>query len=961
MLRRVALMSCLSLLHCPGPLPSWAGAAEKPFVAFMENSSTLTVIHDGEQYLDLNLVAWGPNWSWAGFSGETATRDGATVFTNTAKIGDARAAVSLNGDVRQTGSRQLSLRLRLQATADVPLTYVVAALQPAGSVFKSGQVVAQSSDGSAHTVRFPLDKQGLGRSVREFAMEDAQGLVTRVTFDRPCDIPSDDAVRIVLAADQLRQSQPVALTLGIELPHDVSFFAGPEDMPSDPSFADWYEFKPDENAAGESYLSMEDWLERPAGKHGRIVSDSDRLVYNSKPLKLWGLNLCYSACAPEKELADKRAAFYARHGINAVRLHKYGDGPGWAGIQSRDSFTQFDPEGLDRMDYFVAQLKQHGIYVKLSAHFGAQKLGPADKQHVPYLEEFGSFSGRNDRITTPHSAVHYAPELQTLQIQQMVNLLQHVNPYTGLKYADDPAIAFVEIINEQSILFYTSMGPLKASPTLRKYVAQRFCDWLREKYGTHEKLEAAWGGQAAFDSFTGDGFPAVGEHLDKHNILPLGNPWYWDPVQLAGSQKFRQRRLLDTLQFLYGLQNEFYARYVQAMREAGYLGEIVSSNWQAGRALSHCFNLHSDALVGTVDRHNYFGGGQGSRIDSATMLSVPGSGMLSSGMQQVSDRPFMLSEWIHVTPTEWGVEGPAILGAYGMGLQGWDVSFIFQNRDSGSFSERIGRDRWDATAPQVLGVFPAVSRQVLRGDVTESPIVAPCYVHVPSLGEGKIGFQDQVKQQYDVKTFGTDKVPAESLAAVRCVVEFTDEYRETPALAPGEFLQSGTYVSCTKQLRWTPGSSKLDGHFTIDTAATKAIVGFADGQSCKLGEVAIEPKCRFAAIYVTAREPDRDLASSSQWLVVAIARARNQGMQVFNDDRIISRGGPPIVMEPVKAGIRIAKQGATVYPLDHNGRKTDRTLPFRDGQFEIDGARDQTCYYLVSFGPVTESVPRSGN
>ena len=186
---------------------------------------------------------------------------------------------------------------------------------------------------------------------------------------------------------------------------------------------------------------------------------------------------------------------------------------------------------------------------------------PADRQYVPYLEEFGASSER-DRITTPHSAVHYSPELQRLQIQQMANLLKHVNPYTRQTYADDPAIAFVEIINEQSILFYTSMAPLKASPTLRKYVAQRFCDWLREKYGNHEKLNAAWGGQEAFDSFAGDGFPAVGEHLDKNNILPLGNPWYWDPVQLNGSQKFRQRRLLDTLQFLYSLQNEFYARYV---------------------------------------------------------------------------------------------------------------------------------------------------------------------------------------------------------------------------------------------------------------------------------------------------------------------------------------------------------------------------------------------------------------
>ena len=36
----------------------------------------------------------------------------------------------------------------------------------------------------------------------------------------------------------------------------------------------------------------------------------------------------------------------------------------------------------------------------------------------------------------------------------------------------------------------------------------------------------------ALDGFEKDGFPA-GEHLEKRNILPLGNPWYWDPTQLA--------------------------------------------------------------------------------------------------------------------------------------------------------------------------------------------------------------------------------------------------------------------------------------------------------------------------------------------------------------------------------------------------------------------------------------------
>ncbi len=112
---------------------------------------------------------------------------------------------------------------------------------------------------------------------------------------------------------------------------------------------------------------------------------------------------------------------------------------------------------------------------------------------------------------------------------------------------------------------------------------------------------------------------------------------------------------------------------------------------------------------------------------------MPGSALLSSGMQQVADRPFMLSEWIHVWPNEWGVEGPAIIAAYGMGLQGWDVSYMFQNRDNGQFSPVIGRDQWDVTAPQVLGLFPAVARQVHRGDVKESELTATRYVHVPSL------------------------------------------------------------------------------------------------------------------------------------------------------------------------------------------------------------------------------------
>jgi hypothetical protein len=283
---------------------------------------------------------------------------------------------------------------------------------------------------------------------------------------------------------------------------------------------------------------------------------------------------------------------------------------------------------------------------------------------------------------------------------------------------------------------------------------------------------------------------------------------------------------------------------------------------------------------------------------------------------------------------------------------------MFQNRDSGDFSDRVGRDTWDATAPQVLGIFPAVARQVLRGDVKESELLAPLYVHVPSLaGRGEksfapTDFTDRTVQEYDVKSFDTDKVPSHALAVARCAVEFTDRYRDTPAFDLRPFQKEGFLTSSTGQLRWREATDvKLGGYFTIDTPGTKAVVGFAQGQVCRLGEVTITPESPFTAIYVTAQEPDKNIRSSKKLLITAIARARNAGMK-FNDagNSLLDRGKPPILMEPVKATITVTRPGTPkLIVLDHDGLRTPTTLAVRDGAFTIDGARDKTPYYVVEF------------
>ncbi len=927
-------------------LPSLAGEPAA-FTSHSAGQADVVVSHNGADYLRFGTAVWGPNWAWTSVQGKTQSENGATVGMLNSTVGGTPLQMIFRA--ARTAPNRLELNYELKAAKDADLTLFGVELTP-GETF-DGREMTIESQGKQTAVRTPFGKRAIGEQVSALRWADAAGGRTVMRFDPPCELVADGALRIVLAKEHLKADSIRRLAVSVELPGATEWFSNLNDLPDEPGLATWYPWRATGDAA-DSVLSMTDWIEKPAGQHGRIKSQGEKLTYDGKPIKLWGLNLCYGACAPEKALADKRAAFYPRYGINSVRLHKFADGTGWAGIQSKESAAEYDAAGLDRMDYQVAKFKETGIYVKLSAHFGTIKLGPADRRDVPFLDEFGSFEDRkSDRVTAAASAFFYSPELQNLHIRQIVNLLQHTNPHTRLTYAADPAISAVEIINEQSVMFFTSMAPLKQSATIRQRVGERFSGWLKKKYGSHDGLVKAWGAKS-LDGFEKDGFP-TGEHLDKQNILPLGNPWYWDPEQLAGSQSFRKQRLLDTLQFLYELQCEAYDRYVAAVRQAGYDGEILGSNWQAGRAYSHFANLHTDARVGLIDRHNYFGGNGGGtgKFSAASMLTRAGSGSLSSGLQQVDDRPFMLSEWIHVFPNEWGAEGPAIIGAYGMGLQGWDVSYLFQNGDNATFSKQLGGSAWDVAAPQILGTFPAIARQVLRGDVKQSEVVAVRNVHVPSLFEGKLAFEDKVKQGYDDKELDSSAVSAQALAVARCTVKFTGRFEETPAFNLKPFQQDGFIVSSTKQLRWKEGGAgKTKGYFTMDTDGTKAVVGFAQGQTCRLGEVTITSQSRFAIIYVSAPEKDGKVVTSRRLLVTALARARNTGMK-FNvsGDELLDKGKGPVLMEPVKATIALAGRRVTsVRLLDHDGRRTEKTVPVAKGEFTLDGARDQTPYYELT-------------
>ena len=87
---------------------------------------------------------------------------------------------------------------------------------------------------------------------------------------------------------------------------------------------------------------------------------------------------------------------------------------------------------------------------------------------------------------------------------------------------------------------------------------------------------------------------------------------------------------------------------------------------------------------------------------------------------------------------------------------------------------------YGATAPNIMAAFPAISRSILRGDITESKKVAPLNVHYDSLNEFKHSFADKTERQYDIKSFTTDKVPNEVLAVAKTEIRYVKKFTDTP-------------------------------------------------------------------------------------------------------------------------------------------------------------------------------------
>jgi hypothetical protein len=251
------------------------------------------------------------------------------------------------------------------------------------------------------------------------------------------------------------------------------------ELPPPPSnWSDW-SMKVTPEQPGE--LSAADLLDKPAGKNGPIVCRDGHFYSGKNRVRFWGVNIAFGGNFPTHAQADAVALRFARYGINAVRFHHMDNQPFPNGIFADSSLTKLSPEALDRLDYFIFVLKQHGIYADLNLHVSRNYNHyhkPADGHDGP----------RVDKIVDL-----FDPELIAAQKQYATDLLTHVNAYTHARYADEPAVAIVEINNENSLFMWNADRTMMDLPPVYATELQRqWNKWLAAKYTSRDALAKAW-------------------------------------------------------------------------------------------------------------------------------------------------------------------------------------------------------------------------------------------------------------------------------------------------------------------------------------------------------------------------------------------------------------------------------------------------------------------------------------
>ena len=629
--------------------------------------------------------------------------------------------------------------------------------------------------------------------------------------------------------------------------------------------------------------------EKPAGKHGFLQAKGPRFVFaNGAEGRFWGT--CFNSAAnfPSHEHSEKIARRLAKFGVNMMRCHQMDAEWSTPNIfqftrgRRRNDSRSLDPESMDRFDYLVHCLKAHGIYVYMD-NLTYRRFKPGDG--VDSVDELGC-------AAKPYTC--FDPRLIELQKEYCSQLWTHVNPYTGLAYKDDPAVALTEIVNEDD--------PFMFPATLEPYRTR-----LEEKYRAWSAARGA--------------------------ALPGGKVDF-----TARNDDSNMKRFLSCV------LKDYYREMYAHLRGIGVKIPIAGTNWEMPGWPETAASEKCDFR----DHHPYCDMWSDTHGNNGTMLQSPTEYTWAAvcARTRLLNQPFFVSEWDQIWPNEWRAESPLMLAALAS-FQEWSGTTIHTYR----YRTNDPKDKMGGVVMYGVGYR-------VNFDTFNDPAKFGLFYHAALLyrkGHVAPAKKSVGLALRDADIFAPGRKPALALAAIserhkagvilpgQTVPADQTIGADDPAPADGQQIQSDTGELCrdlARKIAW------------IDTAHTKAAYGFLGGA----GEVALhglklKVKTPFAVVALSSLD-DGPIEQSANILLTAVGRADNSNAR-YNEAHTerFYLGDAPILIEVIEAEIvlQTSQPHLRLFAIDPDGFIRDHAaIPIDNGQarFSI-GGKYPSMYYLI--------------
>ena len=418
-------------------------------------------------------------------------------------------------------------------------------------------------------------------------------------------------------------------------------------------------------------------LDAPAGKYGFAAVKDGHFNIGGRRIRFYGFNIAFKNLFSPKQDSECIAERLSKAGVNFVRIHAADciprDGEHLLINYSEGNSTNFDPENLDKLDYLFYCLKQKGIYLQLDLLVRRGYM-PGDGLDYP-----------DDLCKLFKQIYIFNHRLVQLQKEYAEKYLLRVNPYTGLRYVDDPAVVLVQVMNEESIFWDDGCRDGSGLPSYMLELDRRFNNYLLAKYGSRKALDNAWTKEDGTRCLLGDEDPEQGtvrrlEHLEGTQMY---TDWKADYKGMTSPARYA-----DYTEFLTKIQLDFSREMRDHLLSLGVKCPINISNHAQGAADIYSLDRYTDVNQNNaywnhpdtvkLNAPRYHGLNMVENDPRRTVVDSPFKLNLVTRLNhdRVSGKPFMAAEWNILYGTDFRSEALPMVAAYAS-LQDWDGMVLY--------------------------------------------------------------------------------------------------------------------------------------------------------------------------------------------------------------------------------------------------------------------------------------------